>query len=1184
MKRFLKIYSLVVMLLLGGGIWAFAQNALAGKVSVSLKDATLSDVLWALEAQSHIKFMVKSSDAAAVRIPSIDISGGTVKQVLDAALEGSDFEYRVVDNVIAISRKSESAPQKAGTEPPKEDETVQDRPENASGVSGADVKGEVRKTSGPARKVTITGHVMDLGGIALPGATITQVGNNNNMAVSDTKGDFSITVPEDASVDVMFFGMEDQRIDVSGRKSLTVIMREKMVALDEVVVTGYGNITKEAYTGSAMTVGSSRIEDRPVGSFEEVLRGNVTGALGSTSGQPGEAGEIILRGFGSLEASNQPLYVVDGVVWDQENVSGSENVASNPLTALNPSDIANITVLKDAASASLYGSRGANGVIVITTKSGALGETMRIDFSTINGFAMMVNTPDIVNGQEYAELWVEGYMNRLVRNALSQYTSNSTTIRRRLSEELTSMYADKEGYIFEGNNFYQWQKLARQEFNNRYAIPTSSGGYNFYDYFGADYDKLPSTDWFKEISRVAPFTKNTLSVRGGFQNVSYYASMEYYNQQGTIINSSLERYTLRTRFERNDKDKFFTWGVNTYLAYTMQKGPVAGGSLYMSPMYGANTLPSVVPARLEDGTYNLNFPDNLLNGTHNPLASANEHLNLRPQVSVTVSGNVGFRFTEWLRLTSKVTMYYYNLRRKSYYASYFGAGLVSHGSLWERSVNRARLTNTNMLTFDKDWVSGHALTAMAGIELENLDYKFNEMEGQGFATDDLPYMSNAASLASFSGDGYATGMLSLITNVNYSYQKKYLVGASYRRDYSSRFSKEHRAGNFWSVSAGYDMAKEGFMRKARRYMNQLKIKGSYGVNGTLPSQELYWQNLYNTVRYNTDLGAYSSYRERPDLTWEGNRIWNVGLDAAFFRDRLTIGVEYFNRRSSNMLQNVIVSRTSGYSTYFMNTDAGINNTGVELTVNANVLRVKDWNWDIRLNMSTLKSTYYGIQTQYYDAKQRQLIANGLNVHTWYLRHFAGIDEDTGQVLYKHVDEDGYEYVDTSGGKYFAEKQGVPKVFGGIESNLQWGRFSLQTLFTYGLGHYIYDYLGAIRQANDGSSNYTIARSQLDRWTPDHRNAANPLRIYGGSLDTRSDRYLTKGDYLKLKNVKLTWHVHKELYSKLKMSNAWVYVQAENPFVWCAFKHYDPEMSTAGYREADRYPSACTVTLGISVRF
>ena len=1012
----------------------------------------------------------------------------------------------------------------------------------------------------PAKKITVHGHVMDNSGLALAGATVTQTGDNRNMAVTNEQGDFTITLPSDGSLDVMFFGMEDQTVEVAGRKTLSVIMHEKMVALEEVVVTGYGNITKEAYTGSAMTVGSSKIEDRPVGSFEEILRGNVTGALGATSGQPGEAGEIVLRGFGSLEASNQPLYVVDGVVWDQENVSGSGNVTVNPLNALNPSDIASITVLKDAASASLYGSRGANGVIVITTKSGAAGETMRIDFSTINGFAVMVNTPDITNGEEFAELWVEGYTNRLIRNALGQYTSNSSTLRRRLVEELKSMYADKGGYTFEGLNYFQWQKMARQEFNRRYAIPTASGGYENYDYFGADYAKLPSVDWFKEISRVAPFTKNTLSVRGGFQNVNYYASMEYYNQQGTIINSSLERYSMRLRFDRNDNDRFFTWGINTYLAYTMQKGPVAGGSLYMSPMYGANTLPSVVPSRLEDGSYNLNFPDNLLNGTHNPLASANEHLNLRPQVSLTVSGNVGFRFTDWLRLTSKLTMYYYNLRRKSYYSSYFGAGLVSHGSLWERTVNRARLTSTTMLSFDKEWVSGHSVTAVAGVELENLDYKFSEMEGQGFATDDLPYLSNAASLASFAGDGYSTGMLSIISNVNYAYQKKYLVGASYRRDYSSRFAKEHRAGNFWSVSAGYDIAKEGYMRKARRYVNQLKVKGSFGVNGTLPEQQLYYQYLYNTVRYNT------------------------GLDAAFLRDRIQVGIEYFDRKSSNMLQNVIVSRTSGYSTYLMNTDAGIDNRGWEFTLSANLLNVKNWNWDVRLNLSTLKSTYYGIKTQYYDDKQRQLIANGLNVHTWYLRKFAGIDEDTGQVLYYHTDEDGYQYVDTSGGDYVADKQGVPKVFGGLESTLQWGRFSLNAMFTYGLGHYLYDYLGAIRQANDGSTNYTIARSQLDRWTPDHTTATSPLRIYGGNLDTRSDRYLTKGDYLKLKTVKLTWHVHKQIYTKLKMTNAWVYLQAENPFVICKFKHYDPEMSTAGYREADRYPSACTVTMGISVRF
>lgn len=1157
-----------------------AQGILSEKVSVSLSNTSLSDILWSLESQADIKFIVKSDEADAVKIPVIDMVGVSVKAVLDKALEGSGMEYRMVGNVITISKTSAQVPAdkpEQAAEQPQEAEPAVNTP--ASAIASSDQQGKVS-----AKKITVKGHVMDTAGQILPGATVVESGKTTNVAIVDGNGDFTITVPGNASLEVMFFGMQDQTVPVNGRKSFSIVMRENVVALEEAVITGYGNFVKEAYTGSAVTMSSSQLEDRPIGSFEEALRGNVAGALGSTSGQPGEAGEILLRGFGSLEASNQPLYVVDGVVWDQDNVTGSDNVTANPLAALNPSDIANITVLKDAASASLYGSRGANGVIVITTKTGHEGETMRIDVSTVNGFAVMTNTPDITDGHEFAELWVEGYMNRLIQNSLSQYTANSTTLRRRLVEELKSLYADKGGYTFEGMNYYQWQKMARQAFNTRYAMPTPSGGYNNYDYFGADYDKLPSTDWFKEISRVAPFTKNSLSVRGGFQNVNYYASLEYYNQQGTIINSSLERYTMRMRFNRNDQNQFFTWGVNTYIAYTQQKGPVAGGSLYQSPMYGANTLPSVVPARLEDGSYNLNFPDNLLNGTHNPLASANEHLNLRPQVAITVSGDVGFRFTDWLKLTSKLTMYYYNQRRKSYYSSYFGAGLTTHGSLWERYVNRARLVNTTMLNFDKEWVSGHAISAVAGVELENLDYKFAEMGGNGFATDDLPYMSNAATLSSFSGDGYDTGMLSLITNINYSYQKKYLLGASFRRDYSSKFGPDYRAGNFWSVSAGYDIAKEPFMLRARRYVNQLKIKGSYGINGTLPSQQLFWQNLYNTVRYNSDLGAYSSYRERPELTWEGNRIWNVGLDASFFRDKISIGVEYYQRKSSNMLQNVIVSRTSGYTNYLMNTDAGIDNRGIDLTISANILRHKDWTWDVKLNLSQLSSKYYGIQTQYYDGKQRQLIASGLNVHTWYLREFAGIDEDSGSVLYRHVDEDGYEYLDTSGGEYKASKQGVPKVFGGFESTLTWGRLSLDALFTYGLGHYIYDYLGAIRQANDGASVYTVASSQLDRWTPDHPVASNPLRIYSGGLDTRSDRYLTKGDYLKVKNVKLTWHVHKELYRKIGMSNAWIYLQAENPFVLCAFKNYDPEMSTAGYREADRYPSACTVTLGISARF
>jgi TonB-linked SusC/RagA family outer membrane protein len=1021
-----------------------------------------------------------------------------------------------------------------------------------------------------AQIITVSGVVTNISGQILPGAVIVETGNSLNSAVADSNGEFKISLAPTASIDVMFFGMETQTVKIDGLTSIIVALREDIVALDEIVVTGYGNITKESYTGSALTIGASKLDDRTISSFEEALGANVAGVLGSTSGQPGEATEIMLRGFGSLEGSNQPLYVIDGIVWDKENVSGSDNIAANPLSALNPSDIASITVLKDAASASLYGSRGANGVVIVTTKSGHKDERFRIDVSTINGFSALANLPDIINGQEYANLWVEGYMNHLIHNALSQYTASSSTKRKRLAEELKYMYADKSGYLFEGQNFYQWQKLARQEFNTRYAIPTSTGGYNNYDYFGLDWKKLPSTDWFKEISRVAPFTKNTISVRGGLHNVNYYASMEYYNQQGTIINSSLERYSMRMKFHNNEKDKFFTWGVNTYLSYTIQDGPYAGGLAYMSPMYGANTLPAVIPARLEDGTYNLNFPDNLLNGTHNPLASANEHFNKRLQVNITVNGEVGFRFTDWLRLNSRVTMYYYNFRRKSYYASYFGAGLTAHGSLNETFVNRSRLTNTNMLNIDKKWSSGHNITAAIGIEIEDLDYKISSMSGQGFATDDNPYMTMASSLAGYRGDGFTDAMFSLISNINYSFKNRYLFGASFRRDYSSRFAPDHRAGNFWSVSAGYDIAKERYMLRARRYINRLKVKGSYGINGTQPTQRLYWQNLYDVVNYNTELGASSTYRHRPDLTWEGNRIWNIGVDVSFLRDKISVGVEYYQRKSSNMFQNVIVPRTSGYSTYLMNTDAGILNKGIELTASTNILRKGIWNWDVKLNMSTLSSTYYGIKTQYYDSKQRQLVASGLNVYTWYLREFEGIDPETGEVL--------------TGIDYKTDKQGVPKVFGGFESNLSWGRWTLSALFSYGLGHYIYDYLGAVRQANDGASNFTIARSQLDRWTPENTNAANPLRIYGTWPNTRSDRYLTKGDYVKLKNIKLNWHVNKELYRKLGMSNAWIYLQAENPWVLCKFKNYDPEMSPAGYREADRYPSDCTVTLGISTRF
>ena len=1053
--------------------------------------------------------------------------------------------------------------------------------------AGQDRTAAQGKASAKADKgkiITIKGVVRDASGMVLPGAAILETGSSTNYTATDDKGEFTLKIGENSSFDVMFSGMQTRNVQVGGRTSFSVVLVEELQSIRSAVVTGYGTIAQESYTGSAVTVSASSFEDRSIGIFEEAVRDNVVGALAVTAGQPGDPGEILLRGFSSLESSNQPLFVIDGVVWDQENNSGSDNIMDNPLSALNSSDIESFTVLKDAASAALYGSRGANGVIVITTKKGKLGEKMSIRLRTLNGVTIMRNQPNLVNGDEYAELWVEGEMHRNIHDVISLVTSSSTTARRMLVEELRNLYADKTGYKFDGKNFYAWQKEAQQEFNTYYVMPAPNGSYTYYDYFGDDHAKLPNTDWYKAISRIAPYTNNSLQISGGFENISYFASLEYLNQQGSIKNSSLERYAIRMKLNQDSKKKKLNWGINSYLVHSIQEGPLYGGGLYASPMYAANVIPPVVPAYLEDGSYNLMFPGNLLNSNNNPLAGAEEFDNRRPALTIQLSGTANYKFNKWLSWNNQIALRWQQTHRISYYSSSFGTGYGVDGRLNERYYEETKLTGKSLFHIDRTFNRNHNIKVTAGGEVENRESGIRDLTAVGFASDNFRYINGSSTIGDYTGGGTAFALVSALGTATYTYKKRYILGASYRTDWSSKFSPDNRLGQFWSISAGYDISREKFMSRFRRQINQLKFKGSYGVNGNQPSATTYWREVYNVVRYDGEVGVHSDYRHRPDLHWEGNRIWNVGVDGSIFSDRFTFTLEYFQRKSSELLRYQMVSNTSGYATMLRNTDAGIDNRGWEFSIRGDVIRKKKFKWNMRFNIATLSSIYYGLDDSYLDGYQRQVTANGLNVHTWYYKEYAGINEATGQALYKRVDENGKSYVSTSSGAYKYDKQGVPKAYGAIQNTLRYGRFNFFTSFTYGLGHYLYDQIGASYHRNDGSRTVVMSKEMLDRWTPDHTKASNPLRINAQSRATNTTRYLYKGDYLKLKTARLMYDTPKVFNKKLKITAASVYVQGENIGQLCALKNYDPELSHSGYRHVDRYPTAATYTLGVVVKF
>ena len=1148
------------------------------KISINLSNVSLQNILWEVEKLCDIKFICDTKDAQSLIIPSIKVENVTVPQILDICLANSNLTYEIKYDTIVILKK-QSDKNITVLETDEKEKSSEEKLLTKQAVAGDIQKEDVY--------IIIKGQVLNEAKEPVIGASIVEK-DQNTGTTADINGQFEIRIKDvpTAILEFSMIGMQTKMEMVRGRSTINVILLQDVQEIEAVVVTGYGNISKESYTGSASVINSSNIENRSIASFEEAIRGISPGAIVTGSGQPGEESAIRLRGFGSMNASNQPLFVIDGVIWDQVNMSGDDYSSSNPLVSLNPSDIANMTILKDAASASLYGSRGANGVIVITTKQGIANEKLSVQFSLQGGFANMTGQPDLTSGEEYATLWTEGQMNYLLQQEISRKRDGSVSVRAELVDELKKLYADKIDYTYSGKNYYEWQKLAQYDFNSKYQMPTSDGGYRYYDYFGEDRDKLPNVDWFREVSRLAPFAKANVTIRGGGKSIKYYSSLEYFNQQGTIINSKLKRYALRIKLSSENNEDFINWGVNSYLAHTDQSGPAVGAQAYSSPQYASILLPPVVPAYLEDGSYNFAFPDNILNTTFNPIAGARLNTTEKPITNANVQAWIQLNICNWLKFKSTGSLNYLGLRRHYYYSKDFGQGLSRNGELTERDVHRRKITNSNMFFVDKSFNNKHRIFITAGVELEDMHYSHNQVVVSGFASDDYPNISTGSTVSSWSGDSYAYSLFSIVSKADYSYLNRYFVSGSYRRDYSSMFAPQYRAGNFWSVSAAYDIMKEKFMRRASNVLYSMKIKGSYGINGTLPSEYYYWRETFQSTRYAQDLGAYSAYRYRENLTWEGNKIWNIGLETSFLKNRITFGIEYYERISNNLIQDVPVSMSSGYETMLKNSKAGIRNKGLEVDIDATVIEKNKWIWDVNFNIATLSSVYYGLESQYMDAYNRQLIANGVNVYSWYLKTYKGINSETGLPQYLAYDDNGEEYITTSSAdaKYSVTGSGVPKVTGGLSSTLSYGNWKLYVLCSYALGHYIYDRMGGGIISTDGGSNNSISYTQLDRWTPDHTDATSPLRINNSTIFSRSTRYLVKGDYLKLKSAKVEYRFPSKMTQKAKISRLSIYVQAENPLIWSHFKDYDPEMSMTGYRYYDLYPTASTFTLGINISF
>ena len=923
----------------------------------------------------------------------------------------------------------------------------------------------------------------------LIGATVIVKGSLSG-AETDLDGHFTLEVDPDAKfIIVDYIGMKQTQVPIPKSGILNVALQPEAMNLDEVVVTGYGNFSRSSFTGSANTLRADLLKEMPVVSIEQKLQGMTSGVnITGSSGQPGANASIRIRGMGSFNASNEPLFVIDGVPVTSGNLStgsGSEasymnNAKTNIMSTINPSDIENITVIKDAAAASLYGSRAANGVILITTKQGSKGRT-RVTLNASTGFSdAAVDFRPTLNGEQRRELLYEGLVN---------YAQDQ------IAKDPASFTQTPEEYANANIGAYT-------------SVPA-----------------LGYTDWKDVLMRQAVHQNYEASVSGGSENTTVYSSLGYQKQEGLVENSSMERYSGRFNVQQKI-GKRGEAGANLMFSQVNQEMNEERTSS-INPFYCmAVATPPSYPVFNEDGSYANTYP-----GTNvNPLRDMRTDYNRVRMTRIFGTAHGAVEIIKGLKL-KEVLSYDYSIQKDArYFNALSGAGPKS-GSDAQSSkgfIEYGKLISSTSLNYVRTFANKHHLDVLAAYEAESFQTDKAAGEKSKMPSDQLFEPDNAAVINSFVSSTQDYRLLSYLTRLNYDYDNRYYIAGSFRRDGSSRLAPEHRWGNFWSVSGMWHLGAEDFMKAVKPVLSDVKIRASYGVNGNQPGSYYGYMGLYSYGKnYMDNPGSYESTQANPNLKWEKNYNMNLGLDLAFI-DRIFVTLEYYNRDTKDLLYNRPISATTGFLNYLGNLGQ-LNNKGVELEVRSLNISNADFNWTTVLNLTHNKNKIVAL-----DGNLDQVVESswfirkiGLPFNTFYVKEFAGVDPSSGNALYYKNTEDENGNLDRTLTQDVNEAQAVPykqvdpKISGGLTNILSYKWFDLAFTLSYSLGGYSFDKTGTYIEtdgASEGNRNLPIY--ELDRWQKPGDITDIPRFVLGRSdkVSGGSSRFVHSTDHLRLKNL------------------------------------------------------------------
>ena len=1038
-------------------------------------------------------------------------------------------------------------------------------------------------------QVLVKGTVIDKTGESVIGASI-QVKGTTQGTITDIDGKFSLGVPDKKSVIVIsFIGYATKELQVDPSKPMSIVLEEDTKVLDEVVVVGYQEVRKKDLTGSVAKADMNELLNTPVGSFDQTLGGRIAGVnVSSGEGTPGGTMNIVIRGNNSLTQDNSPLYVIDGFPVEDAAIAST----------INPSDIESLDILKDASATAIYGARGANGVVIITTKKGKVGKA-QITYDGSVTMQHVTRTIPMMDAYEFVKLQAETYPASI---------ANSTG-----------------GYLME----YQGKQWTLE-----------------------DYRDIFQYDWQDEILRTALQHNHNIRITGGTEGVRYNASVSYYNQDGILLNSGYERFQARanTVVKRDKLDISLT----TNYSRSIQTGSTPSETSYS----GMNNLfysvwgyrPVTYPNKSMESLLN-DVMDEAIDSSNdyrfNPIRSLKEEYRKYYINNLQMNGYVSYEFIKGLKL--KVSGgYTYDARKNDQFnnSNTRYGGPTSTDKVNAQIIRNERLTwlNENTLTYQTNIKKKHFFNSLIGITFQNSDYEYYSLKSTHIPNESLGMAGMAdGTLSSSSSLKSSWAMMSYLARLNYNYKSKYYATASFRADGSSKFSKKHRYGYFPSGSLAWNFMEEEFMAPIKKVVGAGKLRVSWGLtgnnrigeydyyallqmlkekqgdyisNGSIPSGVYPFDNDMSSV------GMVPVSLPNEDLKWETTEQWNVGLDLSFFDERLNFTADVYRKTTRDLLLEASLPLVSGYYSATKNIGK-VRNDGLELSLSTVNIKTKDFTWTSDFNIAFNKNVVLELAEnqlslttaakfdQNYNSQPSYIAKVGLPMGMMYGYLYEGTykyddfiksgnsytlkdnvpyfsseaNTQPGMPKYKDINGDGV--IDSNDRTIIG--RGLPIHTGGFTNSFAYKGFDLSIFFQWSYGNDIMNANRLFFENAGGKKDLNQFASYANRWTPDNPDSDIPAATKSASNNVISSRIIEDGSYLRLKTVTLGYTFPKTLIAKAKLSNARVYLAAQNLWTWTSYSGYDPEVSirnsalTPGL-DFSSYPRAFTLSFGVNLGF